>query len=526
MKRTLALLLVLTLCFLSGCGNTAQSSSGSSDSGGAAGPQQQSGAAPSATASPKKDSLTIAVSAEPPNLDAHNHNGSHCFIVDTQIYDNLIVLNNETGEFDLRLAESYELSADGMVVDIKIRKGVMFTNGEELKASDVRFSFHRMLESALVKGKIEGIKECEVIDDYTVKIHMKYPYALTDVVVANCYIVSEKAVTEFGESYGSSAETTVGSGAYMAASWDKGQQLVLTRNDNYFGDKAKIKDVIFKLLPDETTSSMALEKGEIDYIWQVGLEETIKGLEKADGVQIIRGTQFHQGMFIINNSKPPLDNVKVREAISYALDRDNITLAARGDLSVPLKTYLATGTAGNDESVVAPDRDLEKAKALMAEAGYADGFNMQFLVYSGANESFGPVIQANLAEIGIRVEIAPKEKNTVQDLLFAGEFDTSYIGFFNGGDADWMSRFFMSTSSNDMFYFNNARLDELLDQGRQEIDISKRLVIYKEALELLRDNSVTVPLCSDVVHAACSSDLEGVIMPRNQVYQFRTISWK
>lgn len=506
-RRSLNLLvfLILMTLILSGCG--------------------QKSANDDQTQGTPKDSLVVAVSTEAANLDPQNHIDLFSYLISKQIYDSLLVFNNTTNEYENRLAESVEKAADGLSITVKIKEGVQFSNGEELKASDVKFTYDRAAASPKFGARVAQIADCQVIDDYTVKLNLKEPYAPSNSLLC-VYIVNEKAVTAAGEEYGNSVDGVVGTGAYLPVKWDKGEKIELTRNDNYFGDKAKIKDVIVRVIPEPSTASIALEKGEIDYLWEV-TGDALKTLQQNSEIEIIHKETMETTQLILNCSKPPFDNADLRRAIAYAIDRDAATLVATNGTSKSVSTYLPKGAVGLAEDVVAPARDLEKAKEYLAKAGYPNGLNIKILAQNDASELFQPVIQANLAEIGITAEIEMMEFGAAYDKKFAMDYELSDSDLVNRlMDADFLYQWYKSDSGNNMIGYSNPEFDQLLVDGRKEMDPAKRDQIYKRAQEILRDEAVIIPIYQWDNYQAFNANLEGIEIPVIDVNQFKYISWK
>lgn len=502
MKMKPHILLVLLLAFLivaGGCGN-----SGTSE---------------------QKDSLTMSVPVDITNLDPQNHVDYYSYLADVQIYDSLLYLDDFTNEYVMKLATSMEWNDDATKLTVKIKEGVKFTNGEELKASDVKFTIDRAIASEIYGSRVAMIDSCNVIDDYTVEIVLVNPYAPINSVLQGLFIVSEKAVTAAGSDYGNDVESVVGSGAYKIASWDKGQGYTFVRNEDYHGDAAFIKDITVKIIPDASTAIVALQNGEIDYIWELPPTQ-VRNLEDAEGVQIISSDTMNTAAILLNCSKPPFDNVDLRRAVAYAIDRDEATLVATDGTAKALNTYVAKGAFGLDETITAPARDIEKAKEYLVKAGYPNGLKIKILTQDDEAAKYMPVIQANLAEIGITAEIETLEWNASYDKKFAYDYELSdFIVSNRYLDTDFLYLWFKSDSSNNLAGFKNAELDKLLIAGRSETDPDKRIAIYKSAQEIMRDEVAEIPIFQSVGFSAAAEGLEGVVYKPVLINEFRNIKW-
>lgn len=472
-----------------------------------------------------KDSVVVAVMSSTENFDPQNHLDLYSYLTDVQVYDTLEYINFETGEFELRLAESIEISEDATTATVKLKKGVYFHNGEELKASDVKFTYDRALASPLYGSRVGMIKECNVIDDYTVEIVCSYPYMPMNVFLGGVFIVNEKAVTAMGDAYGNSAEGIVGTGAYKLVSWDKGQTVKLTRNDDYFDGPAKVKDITIKCITSSDTATIALEKGDIDYIYESNVNQ-LENIEANANLSVTTGPLACVEMLVMNNEAAPFNDENIRKAVAYAISRDSIAVVA--GLGEPYSNYLDSLSFGYAGDVAAPERDLEKAKEYMALAGYPNGgLAITFIALEGqGSPDYAAVLQSDLAAIGIDMKIEIMEFNSGADKLFSGDYELSGIALSNRYlDADFFYQFYKSDASNNLFFFKSDELDSLLVEGRSEIDPDKRMEIYHKAQEILRDEVAYLPLYLFETISAHNKDLKGVEIPAILSSNFRKLYW-
>ncbi|MDL2218199.1 ABC transporter substrate-binding protein [Christensenellaceae bacterium OttesenSCG-928-M15] len=521
MKKIFALLLVVLLLLpVVACQQNSPAPSDDQNSNAA----QPGTAAPSALAT-GRDSVVIAVRSATENFDPQNHLDLYSYITDVQIYDALEYINFTTGEFELKLAESIEISADATKATVKLKEGVYFHNGEELKASDVKFTYDRAMASPLYGSRVGMLKECNIIDEYTVEIVCGYPYAPMDVFLGGVFIVNEKAVTQMGDAYGNSIENIVGTGAYKLVSWDKGQSVKLTRNDDYFGEKAHIKDITIKCLTSTDTATIALEKGDVDYIYESDMNQ-LQSLEANDKLAITSGPMACVEMLSMNIDKAPFNDINIRKAVAHAISRDSIAIVA--GLGDPFTHYLDSLSFGFAQDVTAPEKDIEKGKEYMAQAGYPNGgLSISFIAFEGqGSPDFAAVLQSDLAQIGIDMKIEIMEFNTGVDKLFAGDYELSSLALSNRYlDADFFYQWYTSTASNNFFFFKNDEFDTLVTEGRSEIDPGKREEIYHRAQEILRDEVAYAPLYQFVTVSPHNKELHGVEIPTILACEFRKLYW-
>ena len=434
-----------------------------------------------------KDTLVIGQGADAKSLDPHASNDNPSSNIRVQIYDRLMDLD-ENGVPQPMLAESWERPDDKTII-FHLRKGVKFHNGDEMKASDVKFSLERALASPEVSHILAGINGVEVIDDYTVKVTTEKPMAailnnLSHITIA---ILSEKATKEAGDKFG---QNPVGSGPYKFVSWQSGDRVTLEAFPEYWQGEAPVKNVVYRNIVEETNRTIGLETGELDIIYDIqGLDKN--KLRDDERFVLIEGPQVSMTYLGFNMKKAPYDNPKVREAISYAIDQKPIIDTV----------FLGAGEAAN--SIIGPNvwgyydvekytQDIEKAKALLAEAGYPDGFKAKIWVNDNpVRRDTAVILQDQLKQIGIDLAIETVEWGAFLDGTARGDHEMFLLGWGtvtrdpDYGMYELISTATMGAAGNRSFY-SNPTVDKLLEEGRTELDPEKRKAIYKEIQEIIR----------------------------------------
>ena len=472
MKKKFGLLMtiILSMLFLVACGG-----SGDKKEGGDAG------------ASTGKDTLVIAQGADAKSLDPHASNDNPSSRIRVQIYDRLMDLD-DNGVPQPMLAESWERPDDKTII-FHLRKGVKFHNGDEMKASDVKFSLERALASPEVSHILAGINGVEVIDDYTVKVTTEKPMAailnnLSHITIA---ILSERATKEAGDKFG---QNPVGSGPYKFVSWQSGDRVTLEAFPEYWQGEAPVKNVVYRNIVEETNRTIGLETGELDIIYDIqGLDKN--KLRDDERFVLIEGPQVSMTYLGFNMKKAPYDNPKVREAISYAIDQKPIIDTV----------FLGAGEAAN--SIIGPNvwgyydvekftQNIEKAKALLAEAGYPDGFKAKIWVNDNpVRRDTAVILQDQLKQIGIDLTIETVEWGAFLDGTARGDHEMFLLGWGtvtrdpDYGMYELISTSTMGAAGNRSFY-SNPTVDKLLEEGKTELDPEKRKAIYKEIQEIIR----------------------------------------
>ena len=434
-----------------------------------------------------KDTLVIAQGADAKLLDPHASNDNPSSRIRIQIYDRLMDLD-DNGVPQPMLAESWERPDDKTII-FHLRKGVKFHNGDEMKASDVKFSLERALASPEVSHILTGINGVEVLDDYTVKVTTEKPMAailnnLSHITIA---ILSERATKEAGDKFG---QNPVGSGPYKFVSWQSGDRVTLEAFPEYWQGEAPVKNVVYRNIVEETNRTIGLETGELDIIYDIqGLDKN--KLRDDERFVLIEGPQVSMTYLGFNMKKAPYDNPKVREAISYAIDQKPIIDTV----------FLGAGEAGN--SIIGPNvwgyydvekytQDIEKAKALLAEAGFPDGFKAKIWVNDNpVRRDTAVILQDQLKQIGIDLTIETVEWGAFLDGTARGDHEMFLLGWGtvtrdpDYGMYELISSSTMGAAGNRSFY-SNPTVDKLLEEGKTELDPEKRKAIYKEIQEIIR----------------------------------------
>ncbi|MCI5725478.1 MULTISPECIES: glutathione ABC transporter substrate-binding protein [Fusobacterium] len=434
-----------------------------------------------------RDTLVVGNGADAKSLDPHASNDNPSSRVTAQIYDRLAEFD-ENSVPQPSLAESWE-QPDNLTTIVHLRKGVKFHNGEELKASDVKFTFERMFNSPQVNHIVEAIDKVEVIDDYTVKFTTKEPFAplLNHLAHNATAILNEKAVTTAGDTYG---QNPVGTGPYKFVSWASGDRITLEAFPEYFKGETPVKNLIFRSIVEETNRTIGLETGELDIVYDIlGMDKNrLKDDPKYNYIEEPGVSMTYIGF---NLKKAPFDNPKVREAISYAINQQPI-----------IETAFVGGAVAAD-SIIGPrlfayypvekyEYNPEKAKELLKEAGYENGFKTKIWINdNNIRRDIAVIVQDQLKQIGIDMAVETLEWGAYLDGTARGDHEMFILGWGTvTRDPDYGISALVSTETQggagNRSFYSNPKVDELLKAGRAELDIEKRKAIYKEVQEIIR----------------------------------------
>ena len=422
--------------------------------------------------------LNFGLTGEPVSMDPSIGNEQNSWQVYYQIFDTLIFREND-GTYSPRLAEKWEMSEDGMELTFWLRDDVKFHNGEKFTAEDVKFTVERLLESPYTSDIVIGIKGAEIIDDYTVKIIMEHPYgAILDCIAeVNFSIVCKKAVEEDEEGY---ARNPIGTGPYKFSEWSTGEKIEVTAFDDYYRGRASIDGITFKIMNDTSTAAIALERGELDILPRVALTDK-NSLTENENIDWYETDLAGSTFVIFNYQNGPFSKREVRQAVGYAIDKEAMLQGASEGQGTVIESILPPACFGYSEDFVGSEYDPEKAKELLAEAGYPDGFsavlktNEDPIYYKPAE-----ILQGQLSQIGINLEIEKMERGAFFTDAYGGNFE---IAVFNTTcpvpDADSILHFYFHSSQIEggcnLGYVNNAEFDQILTKAQQSTDTDERM---------------------------------------------------
>lgn len=519
---TLILCLAMVLSVFAGCSSTPATEEGASSSGEAAQGE--------AADSEYKDTLVFAMNTDVQSMDPQIQNDTTSEQVVKMLYNTLLKFEDD-GTVVGDLAESWSVSEDKLTWTFNLKQGVKFHNGKELTSADVKATFDRALNA-----EAGGLRTTEIIkmftaveapDPYTVTITTDGPYGPMESLMCNMSlgIMDADYIEQYGLDLGTSVEGENGTGPFKVVSWERDQEIVVERFDDYFGTPAKLQTVVYTIIPEAASRVIALETGEVDVIDKPTDEDLARLEADTENFTVLRKPTISQRLFRFGCNDPIISNTKVRQAIVYAIDRQAIIDALFTGSAYPSTAPLAPVTFGYS-NLGEIEQDLELAKSLLAEAGYPDGFDTKIVTterYQNGIE-LAEIISQQLAEIGINAEIEVWEWSALSaswNGITADEFDQPIFIMGAGPsmrDADGGLRGLYTTSEtglNDRNYgfYSNAEVDALIEQGMQETDQQKRVEIYKEAMEILyREDPVAFWLFDMYGLAITSSKVEGVTL--------------
>ena len=486
MQKLLALLLAVAMVFtVVGCG-------GSDDNKGGDTEELYSEAR----------TLNVALTSEPASMDPTQTIDTWSDTVFTNIYETLMQVN-EKGEIVPKLAESYEASEDGLTYTFKLKKGVKFHNGEEMKASDVAFSFNRAKEAAILKSVTADYDNVEATDDNTVVFHLNKVSAafMSNMTYVCLCVLSEKAVTEAGEEY---YKNPVGTGPYKLEKWDQGVELVLTYFEDYYGDTPDFTKVNLRFIPEATSRTIELEAGSVDLITDVAATD-LSRVEDGENMALATAVGMAIRFMGMNCKAAPLDDVRVRQAIAYAIDCEAINQAMNLGHGTVATAPISDAVMFHSE-VGKNEFNIEKAKQLLADAGYPDGIDITLSTDTRKEYSDVCVIlQQQLAKANIRVTLDNTEWAVFLDKAYQGDTQLFMLGY-SCSTPDPDALFYSCFHSDNigpqggMAYLEDEEFDKLMDASRTELDAAKRTELYEQLQVRLAELKPWVYLYNTVVN--------------------------
>jgi peptide/nickel transport system substrate-binding protein len=474
------------------------------------------------TAATRTD-LIYSLRAEPTSLDPAQCSDLVAFQVMHQVFDTIVIYQTD-GSITPGIAKEWELLDDGMRYRFYLRDDVQFHNGDMLVAEDVVFSWNRLIASSFARLVTGSFDHAEKVDDYTVDLFMKNPFGPTMYCLGNMHmaIYSKRAVEEMGDD--AFGRTPIASGPYKVVSWQSGDSVVLTANENYWRGTPTIKDITFKIITDLSAAAIALEKGEIDFIYQPNTADK-KHLMSLDQVAYYSMPQIGTTHILMKLDRGYFTDLNVRKAIDYAIERNVVIAGALDGNGIALYNPCHPDIFGYDPDIVTREYSIEKAKECMAASAYPDGFSVTMCVSEQAVFSkTADILQAQLKEIGINIELEKVERGVwLQRVATGGGKYEISVASLLGNYPDWDYHHLIFNSKLDKYStgINDTVLDELMDTGKVSVDETIRKAAYSQAQQRIVDNAYIIPLFAIMEEAAANANLKGVIpSPISRFYVF------
>jgi peptide/nickel transport system substrate-binding protein len=442
----------------------------------------------SAASAQTKDTLTIDLPNDAATLDPHLQWNTDSYSIYRNIFDNLIT-RDASGTIVPQIATSWKY-LDDTTIEFKIRDDVTFQDGSKLTADDVAFSIKRIVDPALKSPQLsqfDQISSAEVVDPVTVRIKTKSAYPALLAQLVKLSIVPKAYVEKVGNQEFN--QKPLGSGPYKLTEWKKGIETDLEAYGSYWRGKPPFQKVVFRAVPDVSTRIADLKTGKADLIRDVPPDQAAS-IKDGGSTQLLSGATERVGYLYINAEAGPTKDVRVRQAIAYAIDKQGLVDALLEGYGAAVNVVGAEPVFGYTDKVAGYDYDPEKAKALIKEAG-AEGATLEFLTSPAYSRALVEAMQQMLNDVGFKVDIASSDQAT---FLKRRQGDAANAGSLAFGawscacqDADGII-FPLFRSGSIWAKYKNERYDALVDQARSILDEATRKDLYAQAYEILRED--------------------------------------
>ncbi len=480
------------ILLLSSCGNGSEISQTADGGKGTAGAEGTEGGAATS-----KERLIVASSTDPGTMNPYDSGDMFTRRLSHSVLEQLFRADEDL-EMVPELVESYEFAEDNLSVTLHLRKNVLFHNGEEMKAEDVLYSFDCMRNgpnaSALSYLDWDNIR---AEDDYTVVVPTQYVVGPLLAGLSEIVVVNKKAMEEAGSQAGLGM---VGTGPFCYSEWVSGDHLTLTRFADYWGEKPALSEIIFRFISEPSVAMIELETGGVDLVLDPQGTDVQKLMEEGEaaGYGLYVGTGVFNNYIGFNCSKAPFDDLKVRQAVAHAIDREAIVAAAYEGIGWPANSIVSSGAWGYNPDVPDYSYDPEQAKSMLAEAGYGDGMTISLCIDDKATRVATAEQLVNmLAAVGITLQVQSYDFSTYSDLISnTNDYDCYLRGVVFGADPG-SQLIYNGASDGHLGGMNAAKtegipeaeeFDRLVNQALATTDDDERKKLYQEAQTVFMEN--------------------------------------
>ena len=430
-------------------------------------------------------------------IDPHYVAADSDFTLSSLIYESFYDIDQLGNEYP-RLAESYDVSADGTVYTYHLKQGVKWQTGEDFTSSDVIYSINRAMESPYMAGYLGAVVDFNAPDDHTVVFTIAGISPSFHIELNRVNILCEAATGDFEPGFNSGIPG--GTGPYTLDSIVMDQKAVFSRNATYHGEPAPIGNIEIIMFSDTNACVRALEAGEVDYVIMDG--DNWERIAATGNFNTYTEDTITVRFFGINNQVEPFDNILVRQAINYAVDKDDMILGSVGGYGVPA-AYLANPAmntaAPQFYEIYQYSYDPDKAKQLLAEAGYADGLVIEHPILTAATDEFAipaQILQQQLAAVGIEIEISTVELSTLVEDMIMGNYGIGALALGLEPDTSLVAWAYVTDGiyALNTAHYSNEQVDELFELGSSTLDLAERKAYYREALDIASQEAAYLPL--------------------------------
>ncbi len=450
--------------------------------------------------------------------------------VGVQLFEGLLRFSDDYSRLDPCLATSWEGSADGKEWIFHLRRGVRFHDGNPFTAEAVEFSLRRKFDRRFsyyrkefldVDQSLLSIKGLEAVDPFTIHITLNTPFAPFLAAIANyADIVSPEAVRRWGTDF---EKHPVGTGPFSFVEWIPEDRIILRRNDDYWGERARLDRIVVRSIPDNNERLLALKTGAIQVMDGISPDDFEEILNRQDlHLQATPGLNI--GFLAMNLNKKPFNLIKVRLAVNYAINKQNLVKIAYRGFAIPARNPIPPTMWGFNDAIADYEYDPAQARRLLKEAGYKNGFETTLWTmpiprpYMSEPRKIAEAIKANLNAVGIKTTIYSCDWENYLARTANGEHDMALLGYTaDSPDPDdllstnFSSEYAVTPNAGNIAFFKNADVDDLLMRARQEVGLPRRIELYKRVLALIHEQAPWVPLAHAQTVMAYRSEVHDIL---------------
>lgn len=493
------------------------------------------------------DTLVWGRGGDSVNLDLAQATDGESIKAGIQVLENLVIFGKDSMDVEPQLAESWKISEDGLVWTFKLRKGVSFHDGEPFNAKAVYESFARIIDEKhplhsfgkwrYLSLSLKPVKEIKVVDDFTIQLITEKPFAplLNNLALWLCPILSPKAMHEHKDQIG---QHPVGTGPFKFVKWVKDDQIIFERNDNYWGDKANVKKIILKSIPEPSARLMALQSGAVDIADDLD-PDSIKLVEKNPDLSIVKRPSVNVGYLALNTEKPYLKDPRIRIALNHAIDKKAIVESIFQGMAIPAKNPFAPSIWSYNDTITPYPYDPAKAKELLKAANF--DFNRVLELWAmPVSRAYMPdpvktaeLIQAYLSTAGVKSKIVRMEWGAYLKKTSNGEHDLCMLGWL-GGNADPDNFLYgllsadtaKTPGASNVSLWKNEEFTSLCKKAQKVFDKKERSDLYMKAQVIAHEEAPWIPLVHTTVVRCFNKRLTDVPLRPNGLNSFQMVKKK